>query len=228
MSIRTTRAATIVVAGVLLLLPRIVLALEIEEVRARRGESPPGNRFSPSPVVESDIVHFVLNADGITYGNDCFQGTKSIAVDDQTQIANVTITPLQPIDICTLEHDPVNGIEGEIGPLWPGSWTIQDSFGNALRFDVMALPLIPGDANGDGRVDAQDLNSVGINWQMDGKEWADGDFNGDSRVDASDLNILALNWLTDSDEVANGAVPEPGMKALVLVVFVAAAVRVCR
>jgi hypothetical protein len=53
---------------------------------------------------------------------------------------------------------------------------------------------LPGDANLDGRVDATDLNRVGLNWRGTGKTWTQGDFTGDGNVDAADLNVLALNW----------------------------------
>ena len=54
---------------------------------------------------------------------------------------------------------------------------------------------IPGDANLDGHVNAQDLNIVGTNWEQSGAfGWRDGDFNNDGRVDALDLNALGENW----------------------------------
>ena len=53
---------------------------------------------------------------------------------------------------------------------------------------------IPGDANRDDRVDAADLNIIGLNWRGTEKTWVKGDFTGDGLVDAADLNVLALNW----------------------------------
>jgi hypothetical protein len=55
-------------------------------------------------------------------------------------------------------------------------------------------PAIQGDANLDGRVDAQDLNAVGTNWRGTDKTWEQGDFTGDGVVNSEDLNQLALNW----------------------------------
>ncbi len=55
-------------------------------------------------------------------------------------------------------------------------------------------PGLPGDANLDGRVDAQDLNIIALNWRGTEKTWAEGDFTRDGNVDAADLNALALNW----------------------------------
>lgn len=66
---------------------------------------------------------------------------------------------------------------------------------------------LPGDANEDGVVNAQDLNAVGINWQMGNKMWSDGDFTGEGLVNAADLNVLALNW--QATAAASAVVPEP-------------------
>ena len=59
-----------------------------------------------------------------------------------------------------------------------------------------------GDANLDHRVDAADLNVVGIHWRDTETTWASGDFTGDGNTDATDLNVLALNWRTDVAGVA--------------------------
>ncbi len=56
---------------------------------------------------------------------------------------------------------------------------------------------MPGDANLDGRVDALDLNIIGLNWRAQVESWREGDFNADGRVDANDLNALAINWRKD-------------------------------
>ena len=73
-------------------------------------------------------------------------------------------------------------------------------------FGELVAARLPGDANEDGRVDAADLNVVGLNWQMGGKSWAEGDFNEDGFVDAADLNVLGVNWQATA---AAAAVPEP-------------------
>lgn len=80
-----------------------------------------------------------------------------------------------------------------------------------------ATALIPGDANGDGRVDSQDLNVVGVNWQMlVAGGIADGDFDESGFVDVNDLNILAVNWQFG---VEAAAVPEPGAQTLVIMLL---------
>lgn len=52
-----------------------------------------------------------------------------------------------------------------------------------------------GDSNLDGRVDALDLNRVGINWLTPGPHgWESGNFNCDDSVNSADLNLVGLNW----------------------------------
>jgi hypothetical protein len=65
-----------------------------------------------------------------------------------------------------------------------------------VRFLVQdILGTFLGDANLDGRVNAADLNQVGLNWrETNVMGWELGDFNGDGFVNAMDLNILGLNW----------------------------------
>ena len=82
-------------------------------------------------------------------------------------------------------------------------------------------PDVPGDANGDGKVDVTDLNVVGLNWQMAVDPGAaNGDFDGSGFVDVGDLNILALNWQFGVGEAAiNTVVPEPGSQMLLLILL---------
>ena len=66
-------------------------------------------------------------------------------------------------------------------------------------YEFNSTPILPGDANGDGKVDGSDVTILAGNWQAgvsDGQtaRWAMGDFNGDGRVDGSDVTILAGNW----------------------------------
>ncbi|MBN2022576.1 MAG: PEP-CTERM sorting domain-containing protein [Pirellulales bacterium] len=76
----------------------------------------------------------------------------------------------------------------------------------------------PGDADGDGSVDKDDVAALAAHWLMSGGVgWAEGDFNDDDLVDDLDLAILAANW----QGAAPGAVPEPS--ALVLIAALALA-----
>ncbi|NLE39127.1 MAG: PEP-CTERM sorting domain-containing protein [Pirellulaceae bacterium] len=81
---------------------------------------------------------------------------------------------------------------------------------------------IPGDANNDGKVDAEDAKALAGNWGKSGDAaWGDGDFNGDLKVDAKDAAILAANWgyiwsPAAGAEGAIASVPEPGTLTLLL------------
>jgi hypothetical protein len=68
--------------------------------------------------------------------------------------------------------------------------------------DINASTAIPGDANGDGKVDVGDLGilaaNYGRNLQVEGvasaEWWGNGDFNNDGLVDVGDLGILAAHY----------------------------------
>ncbi|MBN1909058.1 MAG: PEP-CTERM sorting domain-containing protein [Pirellulales bacterium] len=64
---------------------------------------------------------------------------------------------------------------------------------------------LPGDANGDGQVDADDARRLAANWLQPGG-WAQGDFNGDGIVNDLDASILAAHW---GDVAESQSVPEP-------------------
>lgn len=87
----------------------------------------------------------------------------------------------------------------------------------AVGFRV-ASGLMPGDANGDGRVDINDLTIVLSNFGQTEMTWSQGDFTGDGTVDVNDLTILLSNFGQSFGSSAVGgvsAVPEPGALALV-------------
>ncbi|NLE36734.1 MAG: hypothetical protein GX621_01770, partial [Pirellulaceae bacterium] len=83
---------------------------------------------------------------------------------------------------------------------------------------------IPGDADGDLKVDAVDAKRLAENWGATSLNpgyttmWEMGDFNGDGKIDAKDASILAAQWgdYTTPAESQGTAVPEPGMFALLL------------
>jgi len=77
-------------------------------------------------------------------------------------------------------------------------------------------PPWPGDANGDGKVDINDLTIVLANYNQTGTTWSQGDFNGDGKVDINDLTVVLTNFGQTVWAWAGGVapVPEPGMFAL--------------
>ena len=91
-----------------------------------------------------------------------------------------------------------------------------------------AGPILVGDADLNGKVEALDLNPLAIAWQ-DATEfdWSNGNFTsaGDPGVNVSDLNGLALEWQNEVPlaAAANQAVPEPTTASLILLIFFACA-----
>ena len=82
---------------------------------------------------------------------------------------------------------------------------------------------VPGDANGDGRVDDVDASRLAENWGATGANRLMGDFNDDGRVDASDAAILAANWGHGVGELHAVEVPEPAMFIYVVAAMMIAA-----
>jgi hypothetical protein len=63
----------------------------------------------------------------------------------------------------------------------------------AFEFGSSPAPL-PGDANGDGRVNFADLLILAQNYGKTGATYSQGDFTGDGTVGFADLLILAQNY----------------------------------
>lgn len=85
--------------------------------------------------------------------------------------------------------------------------------------------LTPGDADGNGMVDAADAALLAANWlTMSDATWAMGDFNGDEKVDDVDAALLAVNWTAEGGAAAStAAVPEPNGIALLIAALAALA-----
>jgi len=76
-------------------------------------------------------------------------------------------------------------------------------------------PDMPGDANGNGFVDDDDLAILLSNWEQDPgtiTTWELGDFTGNTDVDDDDLAVLLGNWT--GPPPGGAAVPEPATLAL--------------
>ncbi|MBN2218113.1 MAG: PEP-CTERM sorting domain-containing protein [Pirellulales bacterium] len=80
-----------------------------------------------------------------------------------------------------------------------------------LSFTADPQPMVPGDTNGDGYVDATDAAVLAGNWGAtvaQGDATA-GDFNDDGVVNAADAAILAANWNPAPPPSEAAGVPEP-------------------
>jgi probable HAF family extracellular repeat protein len=81
-------------------------------------------------------------------------------------------------------------------------------------FAFLLTPLEPGDANGDGQVDINDLTIVLANFGQTGTTWSQGDFTGDGTVDIDDLTIVLTNFGYGVGAASPARVPEPSALAL--------------
>ena len=75
-------------------------------------------------------------------------------------------------------------------------------------YEFGSSPLLPGDADADGKVDFADLVLVARHYGMSNATWADGDFNGDGSVGFDDLLIVARNY---GRSVSLGAAVSPAL-----------------
>jgi hypothetical protein len=111
----------------------------------------------------------------------------------------------------------------------PAGWTLEDAtginssgqiVGDAANGHAFLLtPLEPGDANGDGRVDINDLTIVLANFGQTGRAWSQGCMDGDptGAVDVDDLTIVLSNFGYGTTPGAGpAATPEPCAVVLLL------------
>jgi peptidoglycan/xylan/chitin deacetylase (PgdA/CDA1 family) len=74
--------------------------------------------------------------------------------------------------------------------------TSTDLTGNSSTYvgSFNTNPQNPGDINGDGVVNLNDLSILSSNWGSESATRAQGDLNGDGKVNLNDLSILSDNW----------------------------------
>ena len=88
-----------------------------------------------------------------------------------------------------------------------------------VGFRVAGAPPQPGDANGDGKVDINDLTIVLANYGQTGCAWSQGCMDGDptGTVDVNDLTIVLANYGTTYGASSGvKAVPEPSTITVLL------------
>ncbi|HBO45950.1 MAG TPA: hypothetical protein DD670_18915 [Planctomycetaceae bacterium] len=79
-----------------------------------------------------------------------------------------------------------------------------------------ATPSIPGDADGNNKVDDADAKVLADNWGAGSATRSMGDFDGDGLVGPKDAAILAANWGFGVSEATATAVPEPSTMVVLL------------
>ncbi len=98
-------------------------------------------------------------------------------------------------------------------------------------FGLAFQPPGPGDVNGDGRVDINDLTIVLANYGRSGCVWSQGCMDGDptGTIDVNDLTIVLSNYgHTYGSPAAVAVVPEPASLGLLSAAIACAALWVCR
>ncbi len=204
-----------------------------ERVQLQRPGTPPADEPDVTPylyedeVLYDDLAPWPVSADGTgpsiqrssltSYGNDAGSW---IAADPSPGSVDVnsTVGDLNGDNI--VDASDVDVVCGAIGgPFMPsldfdGSGTID--FQDVESFVQSTLGTAMGDANLDGRIDATDLNRVGLHWlHTDNVGWGSGDFTCDGQVTASDLNRIGLNWLVGVPQAA-ARVPRAPLAAAVM------------
>jgi len=81
---------------------------------------------------------------------------------------------------------------------WPGPYFNNPDYATyvddiLITWEQSAVPQVPGDANGDGKVTIADFLALQNNFNQAGG-WAEGDFNDDGQVTIADFLILQNNW----------------------------------
>jgi len=107
----------------------VSVAASAATVKWRSGESPPPTQIMPESPTNLDTVSFTAAIYPYrTYSNDCYAdralGRPSISTDAAAHQFKVEFSQPDPSIICFDVWLPVNGIQGELGQLEPGPWTL--------------------------------------------------------------------------------------------------------
>ena len=126
-------------------------------VRWHPGESPPPTEVTPASPTQIDAVSFTASTGAFysLFGNTCKAenalGSPVISANLEAHELRVDSTPKPfPPNFCPEYYAPVNGIEGELGQLGTGSWTLvitndnHPSMNVTLPFSVTAAPTASG------------------------------------------------------------------------------------
>ena len=107
-----------------------------------------------------------------------------------------------------VDETHILGFNGGLSINEHGSIAVSTQIVNGENTVIKASYFLPGDTDGNYVVDANDLNTLALNWQKAGDR-SQGDFNNDGVVDSQDLNVLGSHWQTGvkNDRVAR-AIPE--------------------
>jgi len=164
--------------------------------------------------VNGSMRNFVDNNDSVDF---------YIFVDGELEFSADGIIGTMPetyfdFDVMLVEGSMVDFVVGNNGA---GNLFGDESLLRAIIMvrETLAFQLIPGDATGEGVVDAADAAILADNWGHSGAVWEMGDFDDDGVVGPADAAILAAHWCpgTGAEQAdPSGAVPEPATITLLL------------
>lgn len=97
--------------------------------------------IAPDDPTIQDVIQFTASLDGEWQSNECFamgayRGGPVLTIDNATHTISIGFDGLVP-EACADVFLPVNGVEGEFGPLAQGEWTLIDPYAGALQFVVI-------------------------------------------------------------------------------------------
>ena len=125
---------------------------------------------------------------------------------------NDSISHLGP-GTCVIGQATVDGLY----PAGPGTQAVFDEEGwGAAPVQATLAYVLPGDANGDGKVDINDLTIVLSHYGQTGMAWTQGEFTGDGTVDINDLTIVLAHYGQSVGAFAAATAPVPEPSCVVL------------
>ena len=137
-----------------------------QTVGGRGGTSPVDSIFPASPTTD-DLISFSLTADGVTYTNQCDQllafggAAFEITVDEPSRSIQIGVTGAH-LGVCPDPvYDPVNGLQGSVGPLVAGDWQIKISVpGVFLPPEPFGFTVVPAPPTVKGRSGISPVDSA--------------------------------------------------------------------
>jgi peptidoglycan/xylan/chitin deacetylase (PgdA/CDA1 family) len=138
---------------------------------------------------EVDFIVDEYNASGAWISDQYHTGIVGTTTANAIQVGNVNFT-----------YTPTSSTVASVRlQVIAHGTTLTGYYDNAQMYPESAVntttpPLLTGDINGDGTVDALDLSILLSNWGKTGATGTQGDLNGDGTVDALDLSILLSHW----------------------------------
>jgi hypothetical protein len=144
----------------------------------------------PEVTVDHNLIHGYRGTEGEVYGDDYVTGNpmfvNSPGADFHLQQGSPAVDAGSAIDA------PNDDFDGNSRP--------QDGDGNGTAtvdigaYEVLSGCTLSGDFNGDGKVNATDLQAIGGRWrQVDGPPY---DCDGDGLITIRDIQCVASNWGT--------------------------------